>query len=181
MWRQTDDHAVLYTNDRATLDQLLSYRRFPKDASQATTYTGKNGRVYAWQFTVPASLWNGLVRHLGRESFEFLDADRPRSRREPDAEPPIIAAIAVPAPPAVKPDRAPRKGEARREGPAPALTPASAPGRHPGSRPAPSRPLSATAPAPAVTPTGKRRPVPEESPAGPAAPEPQPAAARKSA
>ncbi|HEU4754910.1 MAG TPA: hypothetical protein VFU47_17515, partial [Armatimonadota bacterium] len=75
MWRLTPDHAVLYTADRATLNAVLAYPRFPhQDISRAVTYAGKNGRVFAWQFIFPTSLWNGVVRHLGRAAVTYLDS-----------------------------------------------------------------------------------------------------------
>src|SRR6476660_6517074 len=46
MWRLTDQHAVLFTDDRATLNAVLGYGRFPyKDVSRATTYASKRGRI----------------------------------------------------------------------------------------------------------------------------------------
>lgn len=96
MWRLTDDHAVIYTNDRATLKALFAYSRFPHhDLSRATTYEGKNGRVFAWQFTFPISAWNGVVRYLGRASITMLDQERPGTSSTPIPEP--AAASVVPA------------------------------------------------------------------------------------
>src|SRR4051812_25365480 len=96
MWRLTDQYAVLYTGDRATLKAVLGYARFPhKDISRATTYAGKNGKVFAWQFTFPMALWNGMVRHLGRAAVTFLDEEKPtRAARKPAASTPK-----APAPP----------------------------------------------------------------------------------
>lgn len=97
MWRLTDDHAVIYTNDRATLKALFAYSRFPHhDLSRATTYEGKNGRVFAWQFTFPISAWNGVVRYLGRASITMLDQERTGTSSTPTPEP--SAATVVPAP-----------------------------------------------------------------------------------
>lgn len=77
MWRLTDDHAVIYTDDKATLKALFAYSRFPhQDLSRATTYERKNGRAFAWQFTFPVSAWNGVVRYLGRASITMLDQER---------------------------------------------------------------------------------------------------------
>lgn len=109
LWRLTDDHAVFYTDDRTLLSAALAYARFPHDdLSRATTYHGKNQRVFAWQFTFPLAAWNGLVRHLGRSALTFLDEERPSARRAAPAGPA--------APPAAPPSRpaasspAPRKG-----------------------------------------------------------------------
>jgi len=93
MWRLTDDHAVIYTDDRATLKALFAYSRFPhQDLSRATTYERKNGRVFAWQFTFPVSVWNGVVRHLGRASITMLDQERWISSAEaaPQVPPPVV-------------------------------------------------------------------------------------------
>ena len=99
MWRLTDDHAVIYTDDRATLKALFAYSRFPhQDLSRATTYERKNGRVFAWQFTFPVSAWNGVVRCLGRASITMLDQERW-----------ISAAEAVP--PTPLPIEPPKKGK----------------------------------------------------------------------
>ena len=41
-----------FTDDRATLNAVLGYVKFPyKDVSHATTYASKKGRIVAWQFT----------------------------------------------------------------------------------------------------------------------------------
>ena len=79
MWPLTEKHAVVYTNDRATLNAVLAYARFPhKDASRAVTYgRGANGRAFAWQLTFPREIWNGLVRHLGRAAVTYLDGPQP--------------------------------------------------------------------------------------------------------
>lgn len=96
MWRLTDNHAVIYTNDRATLKALFAYSRFPHhDLARATTYEGKNGRVFAWQFTFPVSAWNGVVRYLGRASITMLDQERPGTSSTPTPEP--SAATVAPA------------------------------------------------------------------------------------
>jgi hypothetical protein len=81
MWRLTDSEAVLYTNDRPTLQAVLGYTRFPhNDLSGATTYANKKGKVFAWQFTFPAGAWNGVVRHLGRSAITILDEEKPRQQ-----------------------------------------------------------------------------------------------------
>lgn len=86
MWQLTDQHAVLYTNDRPTLQAVLGYARFPhKDVARATTYSNRKGKVVGWQFVFPAALWNGLVRHLGRASLTFTDDDRPGRRKNDEA------------------------------------------------------------------------------------------------
>ena len=61
MWRLTEEHAVLYPNDRATLNAVLAYPRFPhQNTDRAVTYTGKNGRALSFNgsssmVTVPDS------------------------------------------------------------------------------------------------------------------------------
>lgn len=92
MWRLTETNAVLYTEDRQTLNSLLAYARFPyRDAGRAITYARSNGRVYGWQFTIPAEIWNGVVRHLGRQAVTMLDLDTGRRRpTEPQPELPMI-------------------------------------------------------------------------------------------
>lgn len=93
MWRQTETDAVLYTEDRQTLNSLLAYARFPyRDAGKAMTYARANGRVYGWQFTIPATIWNGVVRHLGRQAVTMLDLEAGRRRpTEPQPELPLEA------------------------------------------------------------------------------------------
>jgi hypothetical protein len=155
MWRLTDHHAVIYTDDRATKDALLSYARFPyDDIERATTYSRGAKRPYAWQFTFPLSLWNGVVRHLGRASVTFLDVEKPaktppavvempaKARGNSGKGQPATKAKPKAAPPPAKPARTGRKPvepsgplqpmvAANKNGKpaakAPALTPAAAP------------------------------------------------------
>jgi hypothetical protein len=95
MWRLNEHTAVIYTNDRSTLDQVLGYARFPhKDLKTATTYAGKNGKVFAWQFTFPQGIWNGVVRHLGRARVVLLDVDPPHRKPKGTAS---VPPAAVPA------------------------------------------------------------------------------------
>src|SRR5690242_12396030 len=90
LWRLTDHHAVLYTDDRSILNAALAYSRFPHgDLTHATTYHGKNNRVFAWQFTFPLAVWNGLVRHLGRAALTFLDEEKPSRKAAPPAPEPV--------------------------------------------------------------------------------------------
>ena len=99
MWRLSDTHAVLYTDDRGTLRAALAYPKFPhRDATAATTYCRKSGRAFAWQITFPASLWNGVVRHLGRGSLVFLD-DVKTVQKSPQKSPRKPAPARSPAPP----------------------------------------------------------------------------------
>ena len=105
LWRLTDHHAVLYTDDRSILNAALAYSRFPhQDLTRATTYHhGKNNRVFAWQFTFPMAVWNGLVRHLGRAALTFLDEEKPAARKAtPPAPEPILSKPQKPA--TVKPE-----------------------------------------------------------------------------
>ena len=104
MWRQTETDAVLYTEDRQTLNSLLAYARFPyRDAGRAMTYTRSNGRVYGWQFTIPAEIWNGVVRHLGRQSVTMLDMEPGRRRPvEPQPELPLVAVQPEPPAPSIR-------------------------------------------------------------------------------
>lgn len=98
MWRLTEDHAVLYTNDRPTLNAVLAYGKFPhKDLSRATVYSSRNGRACGWQFTFPQTIWNGVVRHLGRSGITMLDHEpgRVAPRRIVASAP---ADLPVPAP-----------------------------------------------------------------------------------
>ncbi len=116
MWRLTEQHALFYTDDRATLRAILAYARFPyRDAAKATTtYTGKNGRVFAWQFVIPYDLWNGVVRYLGKEAITVLDpetrnldwSDSRATPPQPERTPVSIARKAMPQPVAAKPGRA---------------------------------------------------------------------------
>ena len=120
MWRLTDAHAVIYTDDRATLKALLAYSRFPHDnISRAATYENKKGKVFAWQFTFPMAAWNGVVRYLGRSSITMLDIEREASRpsaapkSQPAPEKPRerrAAGSAIPEKPRVspKPPKAPK-------------------------------------------------------------------------
>ena len=130
LWRLTDHHAVLYTDDRSILAAALAYPRFPHhDLNRATTYHGKNNRVFAWQFTFPLEIWNGLVRHLGRAALTFLDEEKPRKTRE--AAPPPQPAAATPASTttrARRPIRSGRSTRGRRRSPSRAAH-ASTPGR----------------------------------------------------
>ncbi len=98
MWRLTEDHAVLYTNDRPTLNAVLAYGKFPhKDLSCATVYSSRNGRACGWQFTFPQTIWNGVVRHLGRSGITMLDHEPGRvASRQIAASAP--ADLPVPAP-----------------------------------------------------------------------------------
>ena len=98
MWRLTEDHAVLYTNDRPTLNAVLAYGKFPhKDLSRATVYSSRNGRACGWQFTFPQTIWNGVVRHLGRSGITMLDHEPGRvAPRQIVASAP--ADLPVPAP-----------------------------------------------------------------------------------
>lgn len=74
MWRLTDAHAVLYTDERRTLEAVLAYPRFPhRDLTRATTYVDRSGRVVAWQFTFPSAIWSGLLRYLGRSTVTCVD------------------------------------------------------------------------------------------------------------
>lgn len=109
MWHLTDEVAVLFTADRATLQSVLAYPRFPhRDTARATLYTGKNGRAVGWQFSFPAALWNGVVRHLGRAQVTYLD----------DRTVPPDGRAAVSAPPSLPAPTSPQARKRRATGPA---------------------------------------------------------------
>lgn len=117
MWRLTDQHAVFYTNDRSMLKAILAYAKFPhKDAATAATYERKGGRACGWQFTFPLSLWNGVVRHLGRSSLTFLDQEKGGAGALPLPVAPPVASISTP-----------KSGQHRVTAPAPAVTPPNRP------------------------------------------------------
>lgn len=80
LWQLTEEHAVVYAGDRDTLRAILAYARFPhRDLSRATTYHGRGGRAVGWQFVFPLPLWNGVVRHLGRESVTYPERESSRA------------------------------------------------------------------------------------------------------
>jgi len=138
LWRQADEFGVVYTEDREHLRRLLSMGWFPvKREEDAATYKNRRGRVFAWQATFDLSLWNRVVRALGRQEIEIRLEEEPRARKRRTADlppPPATLTTSTPAPraasvspvlqPAAPPTRRPARATAASSSPAAAAQPA---------------------------------------------------------
>jgi len=95
LWRQADEYGVIYTEDREHLRRLLAMEKFPlKREEDAATYKNARGRVFAWQVSFEMSLWNRVVRALGRSQIEVREEPEARAagRRRPAAPTPAASA-----------------------------------------------------------------------------------------
>src|SRR3989442_16029026 len=103
MWQMDGRYGVVYLEDRKLLQVLLGMEKFPaRHEGETLTYTNAKGRVYAWQASFEMSLWNRVVRALGREAVEIVREPAPprarASRVAPAAVPPAARNGKAPAP-----------------------------------------------------------------------------------
>ena len=73
MWQMGDRYGVVYLEDRRLLLLLLGMETFPaKHERETATYTNARGKVFAWQASFELSLWNRVVRALGKEVLQIV-------------------------------------------------------------------------------------------------------------
>jgi hypothetical protein len=154
LWRQAEECAVIYTEDRDHLRRLLALDKFPlKREEDAATYRNARGRVFAWQTSFALSLWNRVVRALGRSEIEIRQEAEARGRR-----------AVKPAPASPLPLPAASSHARRRSTTAPSLPPAAAARPEARSKRPASVGATPTAPAkatPASRSVAKTTPAPE--------------------
>jgi hypothetical protein len=146
MWRMGEECGVLYTEDRQLLRQLLALEKLPtRSEADAATYTNARGKVFAWQVTFRLSLWNRVIRAIGKEAVEIRPEPRPGTRREA-----VSSGATAPAPSRAARRQAPATGEKPSKAAPAAARPAAAGTSRPTASAADRR---GAAPKPAPTPT----------------------------